>query len=478
MMVKISLIASVLCLLLNFMVCEIRFAFSFWRHGARAPDRGVNALNIDLLGEEWSAPGELTPSGMRMHYLLGARNRQRWNGFLSSSYDNKELYVKSTDYNRTIMSVMSHLQGLYPAGSGPTLTSGQSDKAVPPVTSALFANEQTTLAGNALPNGISVIPVHLFAETGAYFFYYNPYICSPIKDMFAGNAAAQRNVDLLKTIKDEWGTRLKVALSINDDSFFDNFGNMYLVADSFVASYTDDRALPSFTNAGIDLDEFLDVAHEFEFHNIFYLYNGDSDMWFSRIVMTPFFEDVFRWMDTRIANDVAGKGYTGFAAPKVVLYSGHDVTLGAAQTFLKRAFSTQIPQLLATPYASSFIWELYRPDGVVNTSTLTESDYTVKITYNNDEDYLEVSYPVFKNTINDYMLSADQLDKFCGFNQSSLIADAFDDYVPSSYLDATIVLSVLLFLAVIGLIVLLVLLIKKNKAGQVFPTENRPVTTV
>ena len=41
------------------------------------------------------------------------------NNLLSNNYNPKELYVRATDVNRTIVSVLSQLQGLYPNGTGP-----------------------------------------------------------------------------------------------------------------------------------------------------------------------------------------------------------------------------------------------------------------------------------------------------------------------------------------------------------------------
>lgn len=462
-MTKVTLILATICLLFNIIRCEIRFAFTFWRHGARAPDRGLNGNNIDIIGEQWESPGELTASGMRMHYLLGKENKYRWDGFLSTSYDNKEIYVKSTDYRRTIMSALSHLQGLYPSGTGPTLTVGQIAKALPPVTSELFASETNSLGGNALPDATQVVPVHLFDKNGPYFFYYDPYACQPIKEMFEKNTKLKQNVDILESIDFNWGSKLKLALNLNDDSFLLNFGNMYLIADSYVAAYIDNRPLTKFIDAGINLEQFFRVAHEFEFNNIFYLYNGDQDKWFARIVMTPFFEDVFRWMDTRIAFDIAGFEYTGFVAPKVVLYSAHDVTLGAAQTILAEAFADQIKVLYETPYASSFIWELYRPDDI-DISTLSADNYTIKISYNKEE-YLTLQYLQFKKTLLKYILSSKLLNEFCGWNNDQ------SEMVPRSYITATIILSILLFVSVLGLIILFIIYKKTQNSSVALNKE-------
>ena len=46
--------------------------------------------------------------------------------FLSSSYDETELEVWSTEFDRCIQSAESQMMGLYPLDSGPTITKKQS----------------------------------------------------------------------------------------------------------------------------------------------------------------------------------------------------------------------------------------------------------------------------------------------------------------------------------------------------------------
>lgn len=52
--------------------------------------------------------------GKDRHFKLGQLNRERYEGFLSESYDPDEIYVRSSDVDRTLMSAQCHLAGLYP----------------------------------------------------------------------------------------------------------------------------------------------------------------------------------------------------------------------------------------------------------------------------------------------------------------------------------------------------------------------------
>ena len=93
---------------------KLLFVWEHFRHGARGPYAGVNPKNFkDFIGEKWDGVGEITSLGMRMHYLLGVSSKRKYSSFLSKTYNPKELFIKSTNVNRTLISVYSFLKGLY-----------------------------------------------------------------------------------------------------------------------------------------------------------------------------------------------------------------------------------------------------------------------------------------------------------------------------------------------------------------------------
>ncbi|KAL4717776.1 hypothetical protein ACJJTC_000925 [Scirpophaga incertulas] len=98
----------------SFCLETVKYAAVIYRHGDRTP---VDPYPTDPYRNESLWPvkfGELTKTGIQQHYALGQWFRKRYSHLLSTWYDSSEIYVRSTDIDRTLMSAQANLAGLYP----------------------------------------------------------------------------------------------------------------------------------------------------------------------------------------------------------------------------------------------------------------------------------------------------------------------------------------------------------------------------
>ncbi|XP_046583680.1 prostatic acid phosphatase-like, partial [Haliotis rubra] len=93
----------------------LRLVQILFRHGDRSP---THVYPTDPYQEDsWpQGLGQLSKVGMKQMYEVGQFIRTRYvgSGFLTASYTNTEIHVRSTDVDRTLMSAYSVLTGLYP----------------------------------------------------------------------------------------------------------------------------------------------------------------------------------------------------------------------------------------------------------------------------------------------------------------------------------------------------------------------------
>ncbi|XP_019872644.1 prostatic acid phosphatase [Aethina tumida] len=102
------------CLFACFDCQELVSVAVIYRHGDRTPLSFYENDPYSNLTYWPEGVGQLTNEGKLRQYNLGKWLRNRYSNLLPESYNHEDILVKSDDIDRTIMSALANLAGLYP----------------------------------------------------------------------------------------------------------------------------------------------------------------------------------------------------------------------------------------------------------------------------------------------------------------------------------------------------------------------------
>lgn len=326
--------AAVLLVLTVGFVCEeaaaerkLIYVTVLFRHGDRSP---VKAYPTDPYQEAaWPQGfGQLSQEGMRQHFDLGHFLRTRYTGFLNESYDRHEISVRSTDYDRTLMSAEANLAGLYP-----------------PVGRQVFT---PTLKWQP-------IPVHTVPKSEERLLTYPLSDCPRYKQLMneTEQTAEFRNVtaiyqDVIELVRNKTGlndTNVETVWSVYDTLFCESRHNM---------------SAPAWVTP--DVMAKLRVIKDFGFQVMFGLYQRQEK---SRLQGGILLGEIVKNLSKMAAVDSKQR-------LKMMMLSAHDTTVTALQASMD-VFNGRQP-----PYAACQIFELYRDDnGSASVSLFYRNDSTV-----------------------------------------------------------------------------------------------------
>ncbi|XP_031707824.1 lysosomal acid phosphatase [Anarrhichthys ocellatus] len=324
--------AAVLFLLTVGSVCladrQLVYVTVLFRHGDRSP---VKAYPTDPHQEsDWPQGfGQLSQEGMRQHFDLGHFLRKRYRVFLNESYDRREISVRSTDYDRTLMSAEANLAGLYPPAGQQVFT--QDLKWQP-------------------------IPVHTVPEREERLLSYPLGNCPRYKQLMNETEHTEEFInitttyqDIIKLVKNETG--------LNDT----NVEKVWGVYDTLFCESRHNMTAPDWVTP--DVMEKLRVLKDFGFQVTFGFYKRQEK---SRLQGGILLGEIVKNLSKMAVPDPKQR-------MKMMMLSAHDTTVAALQSSLN-VFNGRQP-----PYASCQIIELYRDDnGSASVSLFYRNDSTVE----------------------------------------------------------------------------------------------------
>ena len=394
---------------------KLLFVWEHFRHGARQPYSSFDTKNWkDILNEHWKGFGELTPVGMRMHYLLGTSIKRKYSDFLGD-YNPNEILIRSTDVNRTILSAFSTLQGIYNNTNNFNLNNNQ-------IKLGLIQNKNystkisekiISLGNKALEGGYGVYPVHIYPTNFDHQYQlFRKDECPGIEKYIneIKNSSETKNIthEICERINNTYGEFIFNFMNISgvDKPYYlYNYENLFSIADTFVADYFNGRELKAVNKSGIDMDKFYNECLNISSIDSYYRTFGFSPTKLIYISISPLFTSLFNYMDMRIDLDKKCKTEQIISeSPKFVLTAGHDNSLGLNDLFLKYEFDINYEKAV---YSHNQVYELWKNE--------IDNKYFIKYFVNYKQKAI-FDYEEFKKKVNSKIYSSEQIEELCEGN--------------------------------------------------------------
>ena len=316
-----------------------------------------------------------------MHYLLGLRNRLRYideKKFLSEKFNSKELEVISTNVERTIASLSSHLQGLYPQNEklGRTLTDTQLKTSDPPfkLNNSKIIQEKNELDKCALPNYMTIIPFKTMnlegnSEPAFYLTDFSDYVG-------AQNLQNELNEKYKKNFD-----QLKGENNARNYTFFEGV----FLCDAFIPNYVDGRNMTKLKNTNLDFEEFYDFCKRI-LNETFSDLIPQHNKTLVYIQGSPPMELLVNYAKLRIDEDIENSSLNNTdskdSSKKMLIVSGHDSTISAQELFIINSLGKNLEFYRYPTFASQLTFEITRKDD--KKSKRNYSDYFVNYYFNEE----------------------------------------------------------------------------------------------
>ncbi|CAD8085950.1 unnamed protein product [Paramecium primaurelia] len=367
-----------------------------WRNGASTP------LHCNWKCKEFEQQGllndYLTPIGMRQHYVLGQWLRKRYIEdlkLLSQSYNEAEIYIQSTDVNKTIMSALSNFQGIYPIGTGPKLNPNLNHSYLLPPNQLIFED----LGIEAIPGLLQVVPVHVIQrQADIYLRGYDVLACPRNEEIINKNVKSK----LYYEINDRTQSLiLDFAKQLGINASHLNITDLYKYQDTFDSCEFNRYDLPQLKESTKQQMKLL--------QNLYFSLEHNIDFEQTRLLATPFFRNILFNMQDVINNqtEIKFRIFSANDASVQLILNGLNLTTVEClkQVYLKEEIENKNCIYTYPGYASNIIFELYRKQD-------QENQYYVQILYNgtlmpicNNKykcDYEEFNSIIQFQNVNDY----------------------------------------------------------------------------
>ncbi|XP_077050861.1 lysosomal acid phosphatase-like [Siphateles boraxobius] len=310
----------------------LKFVTVLYRHGDRSP---IKAYPTDPYQEsDWPQGfGQLSQEGIKQHYELGQFLKKRYRGFLSEDYKHHEIFIRSTDLDRTLMSAQANLAGLFPLNSSEEIIPGLKWQPIPVHTVPKAKDCLLSFPLRDCPRY-----TQLMNETEKSDIFLN------MTDTYKACIETVRNKTGLKTV---------------------SIGSVWIVYDTLFCEAIHGKKPPPWVTSDPHMMEKLKELKDFSYQIMFGVYERKEKCRLQGgLLLNQIIQSLLTTADPDTKQQV-----------KMMVYSAHDTTIVALQEAL------DVFNGLQPPYASCHLIELHQEEN---------GSFSVEMFYRNDSTVSEL----------------------------------------------------------------------------------------
>lgn len=415
---------------------ELRYVYYMFRHGARSPN-----TNKDVFGSSWNYKNILTSVGKRGQYIAGLEDRLRYKDYLNPIYSYKEVNFFSTEYDRTIESLESRIQGLYSQelSKYDVLSDTQKKNSYPPIiVSSYLDNKLNDLSSSVIKHNTQFVSFNILNKMYRYDLYEDKIVCpgysnKKYRERNDMKESAQKILSYFYSLKTSNNiSYLDILKKFYNFSHInlknlDNYQIVYDFCDAYISNFYDGRDLfNSFDNKNIllkgdDLEKVKDNCLEFLRKDLFdYRFGEQNNYFIAKLDSTNKLREILNDMKNRIKIDNkinnikdTNNNFNIYSIqnPKLKYYSAHDSNLASLINIVAYALQgKKIENNIKVSYISRAIFELKREVDSNNESK--KYIYYVHVYFNNFLLFKE-KFNIFNDKINKIILDKKDILSFC-----------------------------------------------------------------
>ena len=264
---------------------------------------------------------------------------------------------------------------------------------------------------------MTAIPVHQINYAEKRFVNY---INNDCKEKV--NKTLEYNKKTKKTIIDarnefnkNYSEKLSNFYTKNSKDFQYDFDWILSFCDTLVSDYSEGKTLENFiSRTRIDIEPLLEKCNELIKINYRDEICGDEN---NNILLleSPLLREMVHYMKLRVDADIKGEvienNITDYSRPKMIIISGHDVTITFQIIYMIKYFGLNLNLYKLPTYTSQIAYELIKINEE-KTQDLNYSDYKVFF-YFNDDEIFNVSFDKFVEVIEKNSWNLDQINEYC-----------------------------------------------------------------